>query len=217
MHKMYAKHYNGVTADFALNVRKTKLALTELQNEHPALYEELLASIGRLCSSPPYGPATREALQKYFSFDTDEVTTANMPIATVRLPSFFSSSSLLELTGGKVYCLLAHPPSSPTLPYPRFLLPSLPRSPSQAMQSRAAAYGVTRNVSWLHLDQGEEKQLLALASGPIESASHVETSLMQLVQEFIIRAQVRAPSCLLTEPARSIVALSAAKSTTSAS
>ena len=74
MHKMYAHYYSGVTADFALNVRKTKLALTELESEHPALYDELLAAIRSLSSVTPYGASTRDALQKYFAFDTDEVT-----------------------------------------------------------------------------------------------------------------------------------------------
>ena len=73
MHKMYAKYYSGVTADFALNVRKTQLSLMELEGDHPALYEELLSSVRSLCSTTPYGPDTRAVLQKYFNFDTDEV------------------------------------------------------------------------------------------------------------------------------------------------
>ncbi|PSC74800.1 hypothetical protein C2E20_2460 [Micractinium conductrix] len=53
--------------------------------------------------------------------------------------------------------------------------------------ARAAWHGVAP-VSWQEIG-GE---LLAFAQGPIEAASHVETTLTQLVQELTIAAQVRA-------------------------
>jgi len=130
MHKVYARYFTGVTGDFALNVRRTTLSLLELREEHAGLFEELTASVERLCSLSPYTERTREALDRYFLFHTDE-----------------------------------------------------------AMQQRAKANGVTRKLDWVTTREEGQEQLIAVASGPIESASHVETSLMQLVQEFMIRAQ----------------------------
>lgn len=43
-------------------------------------------------------------------------------------------------------------------------------------------------LEWVETDTGE---LVAVAKGPIETASHVETTLTQLVQEVIILAQIR--------------------------
>ncbi|KAK9838087.1 hypothetical protein WJX81_000247 [Elliptochloris bilobata] len=57
-----------------------------------------------------------------------------------------------------------------------------------AMRERAAAYGVAP-LHWEQLTDGEHA---AISHGPVESASHVETSVTQLVQQFTIRAQVRA-------------------------
>ena len=102
-------------------------------------------------------------------------------------------------------CAHSPPPYNPLLSPPpsSFIPPSLPPEP-QAMQSRAAAHGVTRDVKWLRTG-GEapgaaKPQLLAFASGPIESASHVETSLMQLVQEMTVQAQVRLQGSVLGSP-----------------
>mmetsp|Transcript_39795 Transcript_39795/g.112908 ORF Transcript_39795/g.112908 Transcript_39795/m.112908 type:complete len:600 (-) Transcript_39795:234-2033(-) len=59
----------------------------------------------------------------------------------------------------------------------------------EAMLRRAQQHGVTSNISWLCLGEGDRQQLVAIANGPIESVSHVETSFMQLVQEYTVRAQ----------------------------
>lgn len=60
------------------------------------------------------------------------------------------------------------------------------------MAQRASDYGVSTSIEWLALGEGQKRQLVALATGgTVEEVSHVETSLMQLVQEAIIKAQVR--------------------------
>eukprot|EP00884_Botryococcus_braunii_P006522 jgi/Botrbrau1/15871/Bobra.40_1s0055.1 len=57
----------------------------------------------------------------------------------------------------------------------------------EVMRERAHRFGVAE-VSWEYVEQGD---YVAIAHGPIEAASNVETSMTQLVQNYTIRAQVR--------------------------
>mmetsp|Transcript_41353 Transcript_41353/g.104812 ORF Transcript_41353/g.104812 Transcript_41353/m.104812 type:complete len:613 (+) Transcript_41353:60-1898(+) len=132
MHKMYAKYYGGVSADFALNVRKTPVPLIDIEKAHPGVWRELLAALQRLTAIRPYDSEVQTVLKEYFAgFVTDK-----------------------------------------------------------DMVQRAMANGVSSSIEWLTLGEGDKRQLVAIATGStVEEVSHVETSLMQLVQEAIIKAQ----------------------------
>lgn len=74
MHKMYAKYYGGVSADFALNVRKTPVPLIDIEKAHPGVWRELLAALQRLTAIRPYDSEVQTVLKEYFAgFVTDKV------------------------------------------------------------------------------------------------------------------------------------------------
>ncbi|KAF5834836.1 hypothetical protein DUNSADRAFT_8376 [Dunaliella salina] len=132
MHKMYATYLSNVSADFALQVRRSPVTLACMARQRPRLFKALQDRVSALQSVQPYSPEVQHAMSRYAD-------------------GFTCSQEMLE---------------------------------------RASKQGVAP-VSWQagHLPSGNYADV-CIASGPIEAASHAETTVLQLVQAAIIRYQV---------------------------
>ena len=58
MHRVYAEHFGRAGADFALNVRRTPVALSAIRAQHPRVWARLCArACAELQRTPPLPPA----------------------------------------------------------------------------------------------------------------------------------------------------------------
>lgn len=73
MHRMISKYCTGVTAEFALNVRRARLSLRQMKEEHPGLFESLVLDVRALENVEPYCPHVVDVLERYSGFHTSEV------------------------------------------------------------------------------------------------------------------------------------------------
>lgn len=63
----------GVTADFALNVRRTPLPIAAMREAHPDVFASLEACTAALQRWQPYPEAVREVIWEYMGLEVTEV------------------------------------------------------------------------------------------------------------------------------------------------
>ncbi|EFJ52348.1 hypothetical protein VOLCADRAFT_86693 [Volvox carteri f. nagariensis] len=161
MHVMYDKYLSGVTADFALVVRRAPPAAdpARLPHERPALFASFEASAAALSRTMPYGPYEVNALRTQFGMELPQSL-----LERCHRDGVAPLDWQQRHRGGALAAEKHH------------------QQQQQQQQQREGE---------LPGNKQQESGRVAIASGPLVSASLMETPLMQCFQQLAVEAQVQ--------------------------